>query len=387
MTVRWYGRMADLPRGMWDRLAAPLKTPFLEWDWLNQLEASGSIVPETGWVPRHLTLWRQGRLVAAAPLYIKAHSAGEFVFDHIWADVAGRLSIPYYPKMVGMTPVTPVSGYQFLIDSGEDARQVTGTMLDAIEAHCRQQRLSGSHFLFAAPEFRKRIARWGYGCWRHQSYEWINRDFDSFEDYLALFRTNQRRNIRRERKKLKAGGIRLKTYAGREIPGEFMDILYQLYTRTNAKFGPWGCKYLNQSFFRGIWRHFSRYLVLSVAFDVDGSGDQPPLAMSFMVAKGDQLYGRYWGCFREMDALHFNVCYYNPIQWAIDRGIRRFDPGVGSAHKARRGFRSLPAFSLHRFYDPRLQRVFDLNIDQVNLLEQEQIDQLNEYMPFRQDGS
>jgi predicted N-acyltransferase len=383
LDILWVNHIAQIPRQEWDALAVPLKTPFLEWDWLLHLETSQSIVPETGWIPSHLTLWRQKRLVAAAPLYIKTHSAGEFVFDHFWADVAENMGIAYYPKLVGMTPVTPVSGYQFLIGPHEAADQIVPLILKAINSLCLRHRLSGVHFLFVTPDMKKQLSRWGYGIWKHQSYEWLNPDFSSFEDYLSLFKTNQRRNIRRERKKLKDMGIRLQTFAGRDIPESFIDPMYQLYQLTNAKFGPWGCKYLNQSFFRKIFHHFYRNLLLSVAFEKDAGSEPRPLAMSFLVTKGDQLYGRYWGCFKDVDALHFNVCYYAPIEWAINHGIHRFDPGVGSPHKARRGFRSVPAFSLHHFYDSRLQHIFDLNIDRVNQLEQEQIDQLNDYLPLK----
>jgi predicted N-acyltransferase len=386
LKIQWFSHMAQIPQKAWDALAVPLKTPFLEWDWLHQLETSQSIAPGTGWIPQHLTLWREKQLVGAAPLYIKTHSAGEFVFDHLWADVAEQLGIAYYPKLVGMTPVTPVSGYQFLIAPHESATHMNSWMLQAIDDFCLKHQLSGAHFLFVAPHMRNLLTPHGFGTWRHQSYEWLNPDFADFEEYLSQFKTNQRRNIRRERKKLADMGIIIKTYTGRNIPESFIEPMYQLYQRTNAKFGPWGCKYLSHSFFRGIFNHFYRHLLLSVAFEREDIAESQPLAMSFLVTKGDQLYGRYWGCFRQVNTLHFNVCYYAPIEWAIAHGIQRFDPGVGSPHKARRGFRSVPAFSLHRFYDSRLQQIFDLNIDQVNRLEQKQIDQLNDYLPLKSDA-
>jgi hypothetical protein len=269
------------------------------------------------------------------------------------------------------------------VDPKEDLHEMTSLMMKAIDDFCLKHQLSGCHFLFVTPLLREQLSKWDFGSWRHQSYEWLNTGLSTFDDYLALFKSNQRRNIRRERRKFKTQGIILKTFAGRDIPDRFIDPMYQLYQRTNAKFGPWGCKYLNRSFFEGIFRQFSRYLLLSVAFEPNDSNRMQPLAMSLLVTKGDQLYGRYWGCFRHVDALHFNVCYYTPIEWAIANGIRRFDPGVGSPHKARRGFQSIPAYSLHRFYDSRLQHIFDLNIDQVNQLEQEQIDQLNHYLPLK----
>jgi predicted N-acyltransferase len=319
--------------------------------------------------------------VALAPLYIKGHSAGEFVFDHMWADVAARLGIAYYPKLIGMSPFTPMTGYRFLIADGEDESQLTSMMVEEIDRLCRRYRMSGSSFLFADPDWRREIIKQGYYGWRHQSYAWHNQDYATFDDYLAVFNSNQRRNIKRERKAIIRQGVVIKIFTGKDIPQPFFPLMYRYYKSTNDKFGPWGCRYLTDSFFNGLYDHFRHRLMIVAAFDkCDPS--TTPLGMSMLVTKGAQLYGRYWGSSRLVNSLHFNACYYAPIKWAIENQIRRFDPGAGGAHKIRRGFEAVPSYSLHRFYDPRLARVMQTHIDEINRLEQEQIDGLNDELPF-----
>jgi uncharacterized protein len=377
--LKWVVRLADVDQRAWDRLAVPLKTPLLEWDWLHQMEASGSIAPENGWLPRHLTVWSGPDLVAAAPLYIKAHSLGEFVFDHAWAELSDRLGHAYYPKMVGMSPVTPVVGYRFLIAPGENESVVTRRMVEEIDRFCLANGLSGCSFLFVDPEWQPLVEANGFAAWKHQSYVWENPGFTSFDEYLALFKSNQRRNIRRERRSIEANGIRMKIFVGDEIPDHFFPLMYRFYERTNDQYGPWGCKYLTPAFFRGL-RDVYRHRLMFTAFE--RGEDSNPIGMSLFLTKGDLLFGRYWGSFGRIDNLHFNACYYSPIEWAIRRKIERFDPGAGSPHKLRRGFAAVANHSLHRFYDPAMAKILHAHIDGINRMEQEQIDLLNTDLPF-----
>ena len=175
-------------------------------------------------------------------------------------------------------------------------------------------------------------------------------------------------------------GVTVTAYAGEEIPHSFVPLMYGFYEQTNDKFGPWGCKYLNRAFFEGIYDHYRHRLVLMAAFQ--GDDQKLPVGMSFFLRKGDQLYGRYWGSLENINSLHFNACYYYPIEWAIGHGICHVDPGIGSEHKIRRGFLAVPNYSLHRFYDDRLQHILNLYIDEINRMEQEHIDRLNSQLPF-----
>ena len=380
-SVRWFRQIAEIARDSWDAMAKPLEMPFLEWDWLRLMETSGSTTAQTGWLPHHLTIWSGRDLVAAAPMYVKGHSAGEFVFDHVWADVAGRLGIAYYPKLVGMSPFTPMTGYRFLIAANANELELTERMVAEIDRFCRQYGMSGSSFLFVDPRWHRTMLEQGFLGWQHQSFTWKNYGYRTFSDYLAVFNSNQRRNIKRERKVLEENGIQIKMMTDEAISRSYLATMYKFYEQTNDKFGPWGCKYLTKSFFEGLYDHYRHRVLLAVAFK-KGVPDSP-LGMALLVTKRDQLYGRYWGCAGQFNSLHFNACYYAPIEWAIANGIHQFDPGAGGTHKIRRGFTAVSNYSLHRFYDASLYRLMQIHIDEINRLEQEQIDTLNQALPLR----
>ena len=379
-TAVWLRKIAEVDQAQWDLLAEPLDTPFLEWEWLHQMEISESTSAETGWWPHHLTVWSDGQLIAAAPLYIKQHSAGEFVFDHVWADVADRLNISYYPKLVGMSPFTPMVGYRFLMAPEVDEVALTRYMVNLIEQFCRQNQISGCSFLFVDPQWRRLMIDCGFISWLHQSFTWKNENYRSFDDYLTIFNSNQRHNIKRERRSIERNGITMKIFEGVRIPAAYFPLIYSFYERTNDKFGPWGCKYLKRRFFDRLADKYRHRLVFVSA--LEASNPDSPLGLSLLVRKRDRLFGRYWGCSKEIKYLHFDACYYSPIEWAIANGIDHFDPGMGGYHKIRRGFTAVHNFSLHRFFDHRLEQIMNAHIEEINRLEQEQIDELNAALPF-----
>jgi hypothetical protein len=379
-SIAWISKIAEVPHGDWDALAKPLKTPFLEWDWLNNLEISGSTTANTGWLPYHLTVWRNRQLIAAAPLYVKSHSYGEFVFDNQWADLANRLGIQYYPKLMGMTPFTPAEGYRFLIAPGEDEDFLTALMINTIDHFCDRNGISGCNFLYVDPEWRPIMERNGFSTWLHHSYIWQNQGYQTFDDYLGAFNANQRRNIKRERKAVEKAGLQIKIFTGDEIPQALFTRMYTFYENTCDKFGWWGSKYLTKRFFEQL-HHNYRHRVLFVAA-YDQQDDREPTGMSFCLFKDDRLYGRYWGSLQEIECLHFDACYYTPIEWAIANNIKIFDPGAGGRHKKRRGFPATPNYSLHRFYNPRLSQILNSYISQINEKEEEEINLVNEDLPF-----
>ncbi|MCC3535253.1 MAG: N-acetyltransferase [Microcoleus sp. PH2017_25_DOB_D_A] len=379
-SVAWISKLADIPQASWDALAMPLKTPFLEWDWLNNLETSGSATGKNGWLPHHLTVWRDKELIACAPLYVKSHSYGEFVFDNQWADLAQRLGIEYYPKLMGMTPFTPAEGYRFLIAPGEDEDELTGIMVSAIDHFCDRHNISGCNFLYVDPVWRARMEQHGFSAWLHHSYIWQNQSYQNFDNYLGAFNANQRRNIKRERKAVETAGLLVKTLTGDEIPQAMFGQMYAFYENTCDKFGWWGSKYLTKRFFEQLHDNYRDRVLFVAAYDKED--ERQPMGMSFCLYKGDRMYGRYWGSLQEIDCLHFDACYYTPIEWAIDRGIQTFDPGAGGRHKKRRGFPATPNYSLHRFYNNRLAQILKSYIGQINEREQEEIDAVNEDLPF-----
>jgi uncharacterized protein len=379
ISVRWFDAMAEIDRDEWDRLALPLQTPLLEWSWLHHLEASGSITPEQGWQPCHLTAWHQGQLVGAAPLYIKAHSEGEFTFDHWWAQLAREYGISYYPKLVGMSPVTPAVGYRFLISPEADQDNIMAGMLSAIDRFCRERQISSCHLNFVDRPWFDRRPSDGFIRWQHQSFMWKNQGFERFDDYLQTFKSSQRRNIRRERNRMKNFGIEFRALTGDDIPVDMAGIMYQYYLRTNARYGLWAARYLNGDFFTRIFRS-CRHRMLIIA--AHRPPENRPLALSMLLVKEGHLIGRYWGCSAPVKDLHFNMCFYAPIEWAINHGIQTFDPGAGSAHKIYRGFQAVTNTSLHRLYDPQLKLLFQHLIGEVNRLEVSNVEALNRQLPF-----
>ncbi|MEZ2319125.1 MAG: GNAT family N-acetyltransferase [Microcoleus sp.] len=381
-SVAWITKIADISQASWDALAMSLKTPFLEWNWLNNLETSGSATGKNGWLPHHLTVWRNKQLIACAPLYIKSHSYGEFVFDNQWADLAQRLGVQYYPKLMGMTPFTPAEGYRFLIAEGEDEDELTGVMVSAIDYFCDRHNISGCNFLYVDPVWRVRMEQHGFSAWLHHSYIWQNQGYQNFEGYLGTFNANQRRNIKRERKAVETAGLLVKTLTGDEIPQPMFGQMYAFYENTCDKFGWWGSKYLTKRFFEQLHDNYRDRVLFVAAYSKED--DRQPMGMSFCLYKGDRLYGRYWGSLQEIDCLHFDACYYTPIEWAIDRGIQTFDPGAGGRHKKRRGFPATPNYSLHRFYNNRLAQILKSYIGQINEREQAEIDAVNQDLPFTQ---
>lgn len=379
-SIAWINKMAEIPQNAWDALAMPLQTPFLEWEWLNNLETSGSATAKNGWLPYHLTVWRDRNLIAAAPLYLKGHSYGEFVFDHQWADLANRLGIQYYPKLLGMTPFTPAEGYRFLIAPDENEENLTELMVNAIDHFCDNNKISGCHFLYVDPQWRSRIEQFGFTSWLHHNYIWQNQGYQDFDDYLAMFNSNQRRNIKRERKAVEKAGLRMETLTGDEIPHALFSRMYHFYENTCDKFGWWGSKYLTKTFFEDLYHNYRHRVLFVAAYSTQD--ERVPMGMSFCINKRDRLYGRYWGSSQEIDCLHFDACYYSPIEWAIKNGVQIFDPGAGGSHKKRRGFPALPNHSVHRFYPSRLSQILQSYISQINEMEQKEIDAVNGELPF-----
>ena len=380
-SIRWHDRMADIAAEQWDRLALPLTTPLLEWRWLHDLEASGSIAPSKGWHPRHLTLWEDGRLLAAAPLYIKVHSAGEFVFDQWWAQLADDLHVPYYPKLVGMSPVTPAAGYRFLMDPSLDPSIGVPVLISAIDQFCAAERLAACQFNFVDPEWIGLLQSSGFTMWQHQNFIWRNPGYADFDDYVATFKSNQRRNIQRERRRIENQGITIRALTGDAIDPLLAASMYRFYLRTNAQFGPWAARYLNAAFFERVFRDYRSRLLVMAAFR---GASQMPLAMSLLLHKQNHLIGRYWGCAEQVKDLHFNLCFYAPIEWAIAHRTLTFDPGAGSPHKIARGFEAVSCASLHRFYNPRLSGLFKHFIGDINAAEMAHIEELNRQVPFAQ---
>ena len=379
LETRWHPSTAGISEAQWQELCGAARIPFFSWRWLHGLEASGSIVPRQGWQPCHLGVWRGEALVALAPLYLKGHSYGEFVFDQSFAQLAGQMGLRYYPKLVGMSPVSPVQGYRFQVATDEDEAALTRLMLEEIDRFCREQRLLSCNLLYVDPSWQPLAEAAGWATWLNQQSLWSNPGFASFDDYLLGFNANQRRNIRRERRAVAEAGLTVSPLVGEEIPAVMLQRMHGFYEQHCARWGAWGSKYLTEEFFRYAAEHLRSDLVL---FSAHRGDPLMPVAMSLCVRSQEGLWGRYWGSNEEIENLHFDVCYYAPIEWAIRQGLRWFDPGAGGSHKRRRGFVAQPRASLHRWSDPRVDRLVRQWLPQANAQLLEEIEAVNAELPF-----
>ena len=359
--------VAKLPREEWNALVGDA-SPFLEWDWLASLEDSGALRRDSGWAPRPLVIREKGRLIAAAPLYIKANSEGEFVFDFSWADAAQRVGIAYYPKLLVGVPFTPVTGARLLVAPDAPPAPPGGPpgrteawrlqLAGALRQFCRDNDLSGAHVNFCREDELESLGRAGFLTRVGFQYHWHNHGYECFADYLAKFRSKRRNQIKRERRELRAEGVEIKVFVGSAIPDELFPPMFQFYLSTiESRY--WGRQYLDYSFFELVRDRFRERLVFIVAFQ---NGE--PIAGTFNVAKGDTMYGRYWGATRYVRFLHFNVCYYAAVEHCIDAGLARFEPGAGGEYKQLRGFDAQPTYSAHFLTEPRLSQAIQNFLDQ-----------------------
>jgi len=341
-----------IPRAQWDAILSPDDSPFLEWDWLAAMERSGSATRKSGWAPYHIVMRERGgaRIAAACPLYLKSHSMGEFVFDHGWADAAARAGIDYYPKLVVGVPFTPHTGRRLLTARGADRATMTRVIAGALATLCDDNKLSSVHVNFCAADEAPALAqagfleRWGY------QYHWQNNGFKTFDDYLARLKHKRRSAVRHERAAVAEAGIKVRVHHGDEIPDALFPVMYQVYLSTIEKLY-WGRQYLTEEFFGLLRKNFKRNLSFIAAYD-----DTEIVAGAICLEKAGVLYGRYWGCFRDVRFLHFEVCYYAGIEYAIERGLTRFEPGAGGEYKWLRGFDPALTRSMHYVAHPGLRK-------------------------------
>ena len=341
-------RISDLPVKDWARLD-PGRSPFMELPFLEALEHSGSIGARTGWSPLFLTAWSDDdALLGAVPAFVKGHSYGEYIFDWGWARGAQAAGIQYYPKLVVAAPFTPVTGRRILLapEAGEDvARALAAATVDV----ARQLKLSSVHWLFVTPEEQELLTGIGYLPRLTTQYHWRNDGYADFEAFLGTMRSKRRREVRRERRAVAQAGVTVRMLTAGQMEDRHWDSVDAFYRHTcNRK---WNDPYLEPGFFERIRDTFSDRFVFCAA-----ERDGEVLAGSVFFRRGDALYGRYWGRREEtrIKGLHFDVCYYTPIAWAIEQGIQLYEAGAQGEHKVARGFMPQPIHSAHWIADPGL---------------------------------
>jgi uncharacterized protein len=340
--------LAAVEPAAWNALAGT-QSPFLRHEFLSALESTGCVGGKTGWEPMHLVAFDgEGSVAGAVPAYLKQHSWGEFVFDFSWAQAYSRHGLPYYPKLLAGVPFSPVTGPRLLVRPGAGAGDVADLLAGALVATVRRRGLSSAHALFVGEDDRARLGSQGWLLRRDCQFHWTNRGYRTFDDYLATFTAEKRKKAKRERRRCEEAGIRFLTLSGRELTPELLDVVYDLHRINFLRHGHE--PYLSRAFFTQVAASLGDALMVKLAVH----GDLPVAAAIFFWS-ADALYGRYWGSREEFHSLHFETCYHQGIEFCIERGIARFEPGTQGEHKLSRGFEPTFTWSAHWIDDPRFR--------------------------------
>jgi predicted N-acyltransferase len=339
LVARMAGSVGELPAADWDGLTDG-DNPFMRHGFLSALEDSGSVGDGTGWLPAPLVIEEGGRLVAALPAYLKGHSQGEYVFDHAWADAWERAGGRYYPKLQVAAPFTPASGPRVLTQRLELVEPLLGFAQQFADAN----NLSGIHATFIEPEQVPLFEAAGWLIRHDIQFHWQNRDYRTFDDFLADLASRKRKAIRKEREAAQ-DGVEIRRLSGADIRPEHWDAFWHFYQDTGSR--KWGRPYLTRQAFDLFGERMGDAIVLVLAFE-----DGEAIAGALNFAGGDALYGRYWGCTREKRFLHFELCYYQAIDEAIERGLTRVEAGAQGQHKIARGYGPVQTTSAHWIADP-----------------------------------
>ncbi|OYX23500.1 MAG: GNAT family N-acetyltransferase [Rhodobacterales bacterium 32-66-7] len=352
-----HDRLSDIAAPDWDAVAAPEQAtgrpldPFTTHRFLAALEVSGSTGAGSGWQAQPLALHQDGRLLAATPLYVKAHSQGEYIFDHGWADALQRAGGRYYPKLQIAVPFTPATGKRFL---GPEV--YCETLLRAAIGVAAQNRLSSVHATFCTPE--------------------ENRGYSGFDDFLAALSSRKRKMIRKERETARSHGLTIRALTGEAIEPRHWDAFWQFYQDTGAR--KWGTPYLTRKAFDQFHATMRNDMLLVLAL----KGDRPVAGALNFIGR-ETLYGRYWGAVEDHPCLHFELCYYQAIDWAIAHGLRRVEAGAQGEHKLARGYLPVETHSLHWIADPGFRTAVDRYLQAERAAVGQEIEVLTAYGPFR----
>ena len=373
--------ITDIAAADWDACACPEAAtgrptdPFTTHRFLAALESSGSVGPGTGWQPRHLIARAQGRIIAAAPLYVKSHSQGEYIFDHGWADAWERAGGRYYPKLQISVPFTPATGRRFLTAPGwED--QGRAALIEAAVRITAKAGLSSLHITFCSAAEAETGEKLGLLSRLTQQFHWENPGYTSFEGFLAQLSSRKRKTIRKERSTAQNFGGTLRHLTGDQIRSDHWDAFWRFYQDTGRR--KWGHPYLTRAFFQALHETMRDDLLLVIA----ERGDRPVAGALNFIGR-DTLYGRYWGAIEDHPCLHFEACYYQAIDFAIQHRLARVEAGAQGEHKLARGYLPTQIHSLHWIADPSFRDAVARYLIAERAATGAEIDQLRDYGPFR----
>lgn len=374
-SARTVSSIDEIGRDVWDRFANPnpgAHNPFVSFDFLKTLEDSQSVGGQSGWAPSHLVVEEAGAVIGVAPLYAKAHSQGEYVFDHHWADAYERAGGRYYPKLVCAAPFTPVPGPRLL---GRDATARAALAAAMIEV-TNHVGASSLHANFLNAEDQAALTAAGALPRLGEQYHWFNRGYGAYDDFLETLASRKRKAIRRERREAAESGLTIRQLQGRDIEERHWNAMWAFYQDTGAR--KWGRPYLTRTFFRLVGERMSDRLLLVFAFR-----GETPVAGALNFIGGDALYGRYWGCVEEYPFLHFELCYHQAIDYAIAHGLDRVEAGAQGEHKIARGYEPVTTRSAHWIADSGFRVAIERYLESERAHTQAEIDALSGMTPFK----
>src|SRR5665213_648559 len=353
--------------------------PFVSHAFFSALEASKSACARTGWGPRHLLARLDGEIAGLVPCYLKSHSQGEYVFDRGWADAFERAGGRYYPKLQASVPFTPAAGPRLLIRSGVDTDLIGTALASGLVALCEATEASSVHVTFAREAESKFLAEHGFLQRNDQQFHWHNPGYGAFEDFLATLNSRHRKAIKRERREALAGGITIHSLTGSDITEDAWDAFFDFYMDTGSR--KWGRPYLNRNFFSLIGETMANDVLLVMA-----KRDGRWIAGAINFIGSDTLFGRNWGAIEHHPFLHFEVCYYQAIDFAIARGLKVVEAGAQGEHKIARGYLPQTTYSAHYIADPGLRHAIDDYLRRERIYVAEAARELTDAGPFRKNA-
>ncbi|MGB0495803.1 MAG: GNAT family N-acetyltransferase [Kangiellaceae bacterium] len=354
--------------------------PFLSYEFLCALEKSKSVCADTGWQVEHLTIRDNKEFVGFVPLYLKSHSYGEYVFDFQWANAYHQSGLQYYPKLVTAIPFTPCSGTRILLKD-QNNHSIKVLTFEKIIMKAKSLNVSSFHYLFPIANDNSYLGFQNNEVDLMQrvgmQYHWFNKDYKNFDDFLNQCKVKQRKNIKRERKSFIDSSISIKTIEGGQIEEYLWRQFYLLYCSTYAKrSGNYG--YLNETFFQLIGKTMADKIMMTVAYV-----ESVPIAISLFFKDKETLYGRYWGCSQEIEFLHFELCYYQGIEYCIKNKIQKFDAGAQGEHKIPRGFKPIKTYSYHWIDNPDFKAAIGNFLEREAPLVEDTMEQLSKRLPYK----
>ena len=367
--TRVFNSVDQIGEVSWRRLEPP-NFPFASYKYLNALEKTSCVGVDTGWQPYYFTCWKDTLLEGAILTYLKTDSYGEYIFDFAWANAYHQNKVSYYPKLLAAIPFTPATGPKILL-STKGSDEVTLCLLEAIETFSKENHLSSVHALFLEKDELPSFEKAHYKIRHSYQFHWQNNDYKNFQSFLSDLKSKRRKEIIRERNQVAKAGLKISVLTGAQLTENHADVMYRFYLDTIHKMG--GQAYLNKAFFKDVFENMRDQIVLVLA---QNSQDQF-VAGALNFNSQEKLFGRYWGCLTDYKALHFELCYYQTIEFAIAQKIKIFEAGAQGEHKFQRGFLPALTYSAHKIADPRFRDAISNFIDD----EKKQIDLLfGEYL-------